>query len=904
MSKFFYILLILLSPFFFSAEVSAQMQAAHWFFGNKGEITFPFGNAIPNISQNNSRMLSQHGSSSYSDINGNLIVYTNGQKVFDHLHQEIIPRGFEILGNHESTQSSIIVPIPNHRDKYYLFVIRSLEIYAPLNIIDESINLGLNYYIIDLSHNNRSIIKPDNNILLNRSSQKLAATYHHNQKDIWVLTHFENRFYSYLITSEGIHMPIVSTTPYWSKFDGYYGNAKGQMKFSSNGKKLAVAHQNNVIVESVSEDVLDTAPLFLEATNESSNHPGRLFLYEFDPITGQVSEEYLVEKRNIFVYNGIEFSPSGKYLYYQGANNLVNIIFQFNTENLYKHELYFYGDSPRNMIGDMQLAVNGKIYYTDRRTKLLSVINYPEKDLNEAQFLYRSFNINEQALNQNGLPNFISNFLKEELKIYNTFDGDNACIHTPLKFWVNNNQEILSIFWDFGDGNTSEEHVPEHIYTNPGIYTITVTINGQIYKKTIQIYDTIDLPVYEMVECDTNGDGIAGYHLENFTTFLGEQAAHVSYHSTQADAQNNRDALENLMIQGNAETPSIWARIINKGGCISITEIRFKLNEGTIIDQTSRLCASFDNVFFIRPSDIQSLYHQSVYIFETHQEAENFQNHITDNISLTSDQTTLTLFVRQQNFEGCDEIIALQLNINYPTLFSLDSREICPFEGETIYTLPDNIPSEHIQWNNLQGEDLNQNINGRSIRITKAGNYSVTVTNESGCQFTSTFEVTSSSPIQVRTIVDQNSNLIIDYGNQMPNDFEFSIDEGTTWNNGTTIHLPLGEYWLWIRQKGDAGCIVYTEKIISNKITNFISPNGDGINDVWQIKGFEKYEWIDVLIYNRQGRQLFENRVNHSNILWDGRVHGKPLPSGSYWYTLKTSTHTIFEGYVVINNQN
>jgi len=36
-----------------------------------------------------------------------------------------------------------------------------------------------------------------------------------------------------------------------------------------------------------------------------------------------------------------------------------------------------------------------------------------------------------------------------------------------------------SWFWEFGDGNTSTEQNPTHIYENPGLYTVSLTVSNQ-----------------------------------------------------------------------------------------------------------------------------------------------------------------------------------------------------------------------------------------------------------------------------------------------------------------------------------------------------------------------------------------------------------------------------------------
>lgn len=48
-----------------------------------------------------------------------------------------------------------------------------------------------------------------------------------------------------------------------------------------------------------------------------------------------------------------------------------------------------------------------------------------------------------------------------------------------------------SWLWDFGDGDTSTDQNPEHIYDTAGIYTVSLTIDGGADTKTVEDYTTV-----------------------------------------------------------------------------------------------------------------------------------------------------------------------------------------------------------------------------------------------------------------------------------------------------------------------------------------------------------------------------------------------------------------------------
>ena len=89
-------------------------------------------------------------------------------------------------------------------------------------------------------------------------------------------------------------------------------------------------------------------------------------------------------------------------------------------------------------------------------------------------------------------------------------------------------------------------------------------------------------------------------------------------------------------------------------------------------------------------------------------------------------------------------------------------------------------------------------------------------------------------------------------------------------------------------------------KVYKNVVVpNAFSPNGDGINDVWQIRGLSSYPDAVLQVFNRYGQQLYYSKSY--NIPWDGTFKGTQLPVGTYYYVvdLKIGEPPI-SGWVVI----
>ena len=78
---------------------------------------------------------------------------------------------------------------------------------------------------------------------------------------------------------------------------------------------------------------------------------------------------------------------------------------------------------------------------------------------------------------------------------------------------------------------------------------------------------------------------------------------------------------------------------------------------------------------------------------------------------------------------------------------------------------------------------------------------------------------------------------------------------------------------------------VIVEKPYSLYAPNAFSPDGDGINDFFNISG-QKIEDFQIEIYNRWGQMVYKS-IDLSNG-WDGTFNGKNLPTGTYVYKIKT----------------
>jgi hypothetical protein len=420
-----------------SIIVYGQKQANIWYFGNHAGLDFNTATPTPLLNGQNYFPTCcgwNEGCSSISDSSGSLLFYTNGEKVWDRF-QQVMPNGNNLLGHASSTESSIIVPMPNNQRYFYVFTTDAEE---------NNFQNGLRYSVVDMCLNGSlgDIIPTEKNIkLFDTVAEKLICIRHSNGNDYWIVSHKFNTdaFCAFKLTNAGIIDTVISHTGTSDPIG--WG---GQMVASPNGQKIAypiVGGQNF----------------------------GRALLLDFDATTGIVSnEQTLSTGENDY---GAAFSPDNSKLYF--SIDGYGAIFQYNLNAgnlaaIIASKTYILQNGPDSW-RDQRLGPDGKIYLSRAGKSYISVIEYPDS-------LYPACNYVDSAIYLGGkyasfgLPNFIAGF---------DYSNTVTSCDVGIGFFENNN---------------SASGIK--IYPNPAQENITIELPGQeTYNVTIT--DLAGRKIYE-----------------------------------------------------------------------------------------------------------------------------------------------------------------------------------------------------------------------------------------------------------------------------------------------------------------------------------------------------------------------------------------------------------------------
>lgn len=125
--------------------------------------------------------------------------------------------------------------------------------------------------------------------------------------------------------------------------------------------------------------------------------------------------------------------------------------------------------------------------------------------------------------------------------------------------------------------------------------------------------------------------------------------------------------------------------------------------------------------------------------------------------------------------------------------------------------------------------------------------------------------------------------------------------------NDATIINPtvtgIGDIIYRLTVTNDEGCRQFADVRVTVLKTplmpNAFTPNGDGINDTWEIKYLDSYPGCTVNIFNRYGHKVFTSIGYPAP--WDGRDKNSNLAAGVYYYIIDPKNgRKAMSGYITV----
>ncbi len=192
--------------------------------------------------------------------------------------------------------------------------------------------------------------------------------------------------------------------------------------------------------------------------------------------------------------------------------------------------------------------------------------------------------------------------------------------------------------------------------------------------------------------------------------------------------------------------------------------------------------------------------------------------------------------------------------------------------------------------------------NQYNLTVNTEGIYTVDVKNAQGCISTRTITVTASNlaiidSVVVNDLVGENSIMVLLSAASL-GDYEYSLDNSNYQTSNVFSNLLPGIYTVYVKDKN--GCGIVQKEVSVLGIPNYFTPNNDGFNDYWNIKGVNSnfYQNASINIFDRFGKLL--KQISPLSQGWDGKYNGQNVPSEDYWYVIKLQDDRVLKGHFAL----
>ncbi len=850
----------------FSSRINAQYENI-WIFSDSAGLDFNNNPPTPITSS----MFTEYGEScaSVCDSFGQLLFYTDGSYVWDRSHN-LMPNGSNLtpfVTNREpgmnatasSCQGTVIVPVPDQWNRYYIFSLTSVE-------MEEHVG-KLYYSIVDINLNNGlgDIVQGDKRIFLDSNLHEKMTAVLGERCNMWLITSSQSQeFKAYEITSSGVSSnPVISPSlslPYV---------VFGHLCMSPNRKKLAVT----------------------QGSGSGFGSDG-LALYDFDPFSGNIYNplQLLPIEDNIgYGAFGPAFSPDNSKIYACAITSEHRIV-QFDLSS---------GDSAtilrsRTFLGpgnltQLRLAPDGKIYfhtpsYLDG-ADWLGAIHSPNLAGTAAQFELKVISliplkVNRAGYYRFGLPSSVVLPVKHDT-IYRAQHISADCFAANV-----NLSAVDSMGWDYiwNNGNTGMYMTVD----SPGTYWITYNTSPCNFNTDTFFVSFPNGGLPELIISATcKGDSIGAAQI---ITHLADTVAYEYVWSNEANIElSNTDSLTDV------HAGSYYVRISTEE---CDTTFKFYIPE-----EDYKVSFTVDSIVCI--DEVISFQNTSDKHFHSYEWS-------FDDGGTTSDESPMYTYNQAGHYiirltgigPLCIDTFFRSIVVD-PRMdslfFSVDKDSICTGQAIQFITLSDNTIT-NLLW------DLGDNSTRQGLETfashayDNSGDFYVTLTASFRICPDIVFEDTVYViPLPVVNLGIDTALCLDGAPIILSNQAALATDYQYLWSNGETNERFIVEHYGDYSLTATNHNCSTTDTISIKKgcyldIPNAFTPNGDGNNDYFLPREQLTKDLIAfrMQIFNRWGHVIFET-ASLQGRGWDGEFNGTAQPEGVYIYLIEAE---MKEGHV------
>jgi len=445
--------------------------------------------------------------------------------------------------------------------------------------------------------------------------------------------------------------------------------------------------------------------------------------------------------------------------------------------------------------------------------------------------------------------------------------------------------------WQFGDGSTSTEFQPQHLYKQPGTYYTTLTAftpagckDSMRFTRPVYVSASPKLSIAPISNsCVPLQTNLRSTNAVSDTTTLS-----WAWHLGDGRIINSKDT--DNVIYTKAGDYRINLKAVNGFGCSDST-------------YTNISAYALPDVF--AGNDSFNCFQKGIRLNASG--ASRYQWHTTKNLDcldcgnpLANPDSAETFIVTGFSQQGCVDRDTIHLDVVYPFNMSVSNSDtLC--EGETAMLRA--MGAYEYSWT-PEVRSLSRNNELVTVSPVQSVKYKVTGKDRFNC-FSRTLEI----PIMVFPVpeVDAGRDVTMNVGGSVTLTPKISPDvTEVIWSptdqmmrseypSITVRPRQTTTYTVEVSNPGQCHAKDEVNVIVTCDgnnvfVPNTFSPNGDGMNDVFYPRGTGLFRIKSMKLFNRWGQMVFQKndiKANDVNAGWNGTLSGQPLSSDVYVYIIE-----------------
>ena len=455
------------------------------------------------------------------------------------------------------------------------------------------------------------------------------------------------------------------------------------------------------------------------------------------------------------------------------------------------------------------------------------------------------------------------------------------------------NDVIKTFLWNFGDGTTSTQRNPIHNFSDTGYYSIkliTTTRFGCIDSAvSLNYVKVINSPSVKILG-DTSACEPAKIQLTG--GFARTDTSAITWAWDFGNGSVSNQQKPDSQTYTNRGSYQITVKATNSSGCSNVVTRTAVIHPKPVVNAGPNTVICKFDTYTLTATGADS------YVWQSHPSL-SCTNCATP---VVKPDSLVTYYVTGKTLFGCTNNDSVTIKVQQPFKLAIAQADtVCKGESVTLKA----SGADKYQWIPSLGLD-NPNISSPAVRPDTTITYQVVGQDSIGC-----FKDTATIRIKVYPIptvdITNGDNVAVQVGSSIKLTTKSSPDV-INWKWFPAQWLSCGScaepdaapkdnitYSVTATNQGNCTA---TDKVNVNIICNdanvylpnTFSPNKDGINDVFYVRGTGLFNISSFKVFNRWGQVVFQkNGGNANNPLdgWDGNLNGVPLQPDVYVYLIE-----------------